>query len=888
MLADHGVRIAVIIPVFGHSGLVWDALRSLIDQDTDEPFGVVLVNDGCRSAETDLVGHSLSANAPRSIIDFRYLAQNNRGLSGARNSGIEVALSEWPSLDAIFFLDADNRLSPHSIRRMRAALDAKPDADWFYPDFDFFGMRRHSALFARYSVALHALQNNCEAGSLVRARILRSGLRFDETLKQGFEDWDFWLSAIELGFRGTHEPGIGLRYRKRPESMLANSTRDRAGIMSRLEAKHPWIRDHDTMGRLQASEFPRFLIVTPEAKWAFCTDPLHVGELSSLSDLDAPVWRWLLLPHENFVPPTIVFASVEQITSRVGPWILWDIERRLDHAPLACFDENAEETRYSISISDEELGSSAVLKKSFAIGMKAKLFREILLDNSTDWFDSIVSGLADVKVSRRGFRQAHNKPVKGPVGLGIATMALVMKFLRSSQYRAGNTLSWRLGVPAQAEQHTLPVAIDHALKASHSFPVRRPEQKHVGFICPIVDFGGVEKVAFQVAAELKRNGFTPHLIAIGTPTVYLASDVEDLFATVSWLLEPGLHDWSGNDFLGTRLSKWGEQNDPSHVIGMLSWLDVAINCHSSDINGFMGDLRRAGVICLNYQHIVERSEFGRSVGHPFLGLAYEHAYEKTICCSSYLKRWFLAQGVPASKLISVPNGPGFEIDMFELSRVSQVRSVRRAEGRRRPLNVIYIGRFDRQKALDRLVAVVTATAGDRAGFQWRCIGKSILNDPKADGALRSMLDVEPPIYEAEQLIDALSWADVLIIPSRYEGLPLTAIEAMKLGCVVISSSTGAIDELIVSGRDGFVLPQDDFVNKAIESLSALRDDRDLLHRLSLAAQQRAKASEWSASCAELVDFLKRKTGMVGDSSVGLQILAQPAEGLKAKVPSAAT
>ena len=59
-------------------------------------------------------GLGLCALDPR----MHYLRDENVGLSGARNRGIEFVLAELPEAEAIFFLDADNMLSPWSLRQM--------------------------------------------------------------------------------------------------------------------------------------------------------------------------------------------------------------------------------------------------------------------------------------------------------------------------------------------------------------------------------------------------------------------------------------------------------------------------------------------------------------------------------------------------------------------------------------------------------------------------------------------------------------------------------------------------------------------------------------------------------------------------------------------------
>ena len=66
-------------------------------------------------------------------------ARPNGGLSAARNTGIDVALTMWPGLDAVFPLDADNRLSPDTLARLASVLDRHPEAAWASPNLETFG-----------------------------------------------------------------------------------------------------------------------------------------------------------------------------------------------------------------------------------------------------------------------------------------------------------------------------------------------------------------------------------------------------------------------------------------------------------------------------------------------------------------------------------------------------------------------------------------------------------------------------------------------------------------------------------------------------------------------------------------------------------------------------
>ena len=842
-------RVAIVVPVYKHSGLVWEALQSLAAQQTSHPFGVVLVNDGCPSPETDLAGRAFS-RAAKAPLDFRYLVQSNRGLSGARNSGVEHALAEWPELEAIFLLDADNRLKPYAIDAMVETLDRDRDHDWFYPDFQFFGLDFYSPMDGAYSPLLQTVQNICEAGSLVRARVFRAGLRFDERLKQGFEDWDFWLTALEGGFRGVHAPNLGFRYRKRPESMLADSGRDRQAILTAMTAKHPWIARPQDIGALQAADSPRYLLITPDGLWTLFTDPAAIGAPEPLASLEPNFWRWALEARQWPFPTFVVLAEVEQLKGPFGPWLLWDLERRLGAELYASADIRPSPDG-SAAIAPETVRVASVLRDGAAFLIRAETFRTAVLDDDTEWLDALHSETADVTGPHRVV-DLPGAPSVRAARTPLSALVLALRFLKTSAFREGARIDWAVGASTFPERQSLATKADYALRSGPLFPARRAGEKNVGFVCPVVEFGGVERVAFQLAGALKRAGYTPHLIIFGHRPARLTREFEGLFETVSWFPEDELESYDGQSFLGTRLPRWAEFGLKGSAIGLLSWLDALVNCHSGDLNGVVGDLRRAGVTCVNHQHLVEFSREGRPIGHPFMALAYEHPYDAILCCSQQLGRWFLGQGAPRAKLLIAPNGPGFAITADDVARSRKARAARRAEGA--PLRVVYLGRLDRQKGIDRLALVIEAVRASGADVAFRALGKAVMGDDPDAARIAALVEIEPPVFGRDALVEAYSDADVLILPSRYEGLPLSVIEAMTLGLVVVAADAGAVGEAVAPGT-GFVIPQDGFVERATEAVLALEADRALLARMSEAAIDAAAGLDWDHAATELVGFL---------------------------------
>ncbi len=85
----------------------------------------------------------------------------------------------------------------------------------------------------------------------------------------------------------------------------------------------------------------------------------------------------------------------------------------------------------------------------------------------------------------------------------------------------------------------------------------------------------------------------------------------------------------------------------------------------------------------------------------------------------------------------------------------------------------------------------------------------------------------------------MSSHDVLIMPSRFEGLGMTLIEAMAGGCVpVVSQIRGVTDAIVEQGRNGFLFPIGNYT-AATSAIVRLHGDRDLMERMSVAARAMA-------------------------------------------------
>ena len=112
-------RVSVIVPLYQTEHYIAEALRSVSAQTFDD-FEVLVIDDGSSDG-----GPTIARNTGDDRV--RVISQTNRGLAGARNSGIREARGKYIAL-----LDADDRWHPQKLARHVALLDARADVGLSY------------------------------------------------------------------------------------------------------------------------------------------------------------------------------------------------------------------------------------------------------------------------------------------------------------------------------------------------------------------------------------------------------------------------------------------------------------------------------------------------------------------------------------------------------------------------------------------------------------------------------------------------------------------------------------------------------------------------------------------------------------------------------------
>ncbi|MCB2050391.1 MAG: glycosyltransferase family 4 protein, partial [Novosphingobium sp.] len=384
------------------------------------------------------------------------------------------------------------------------------------------------------------------------------------------------------------------------------------------------------------------------------------------------------------------------------------------------------------------------------------------------------------------------------------------------------------------------------------FPLlKQPGKRDIAFVLPIFNFGGVEKVVASMARELAQNDFRCHLFVVSDRPIHPDGWAVQAFATVNWMPDPSAIDWTGTEFLGTAEPSWGNWHERADLMGLLSSMDVVINAHCGALHKVADQLRRRGIIMIDHEHLLERSAYGRSYGPPKLALAYEYAYDLILTCSEALRHWLHGHGIPREKLMAVINAPGYPLSS---SAACKARSGRVQRDAGEPLRVLFMGRLDPQKGVHRLAAIYHALSLCAPQITLTIAGGSVVESGEADFSFPRRTRMLGPIRDTAALTSLLAETDVMILPSHYEGLPLSVLEAQRCGVVVLATRVGAMDEAIQHGSTGFLVSETGCEDSFVNIIATLDQDRELLTRVSQNAAR--KMHDWSRAIAPLLTWLE--------------------------------
>jgi len=331
------------------------------------------------------------------------------------------------------------------------------------------------------------------------------------------------------------------------------------------------------------------------------------------------------------------------------------------------------------------------------------------------------------------------------------------------------------------------------------------------FIFPFYHTGGAEKVHLQIANAFKgRKGlvlftkkssatiYKQAFIETGLELIDISSYTDNKFqywnnlifrGAVAELVEKQESKpivFNGQSNFGYKLSRWLEkeivQVELIHAFCSFSWIRI-----------------------------------------PFLSF-----YKKTIMISNHSiaehKKQYKELGVPdfeANKIIYLPNGISFPT-MAE-----------RQENASSTINVLYVGRATSEKRVGLIAKIAKRVKEKRLQVEFNMVGDVMHVIPEE---YQKFIHFHGPINNEKELFDIYQKNQVFIMTSLHEGFPLTIMEAMAAGCLILSTPVGDIPYHVKKDVNGYLYStttdEETIVLESIAYLEQILDQPSICKQIS--------------------------------------------------------
>lgn len=147
-------------------------------------------------------------------------------------------------------------------------------------------------------------------------------------------------------------------------------------------------------------------------------------------------------------------------------------------------------------------------------------------------------------------------------------------------------------------------------------------------------------------------------------------------------------------------------------------------------------------------------------------------------------------------------------------------------------NILFVGRLDYQKGIDLFHLALKFIMTNNPEFEADIfiIGDSVSNSKPIEKIKSSKnVSIEYLGWQARDKIQHYySYADYIIMPSRWEGFAMVTLEAMSHGVIPICSAIPPFQEIIIDGEDGFLFKSEDPIDLAEKILNLDKIDKELL------------------------------------------------------------
>jgi glycosyltransferase involved in cell wall biosynthesis/GT2 family glycosyltransferase len=729
---------------------------------------------------TDLPASEAVLEAASRRVD-RYIEQAHHGLAAARNAGIRAASGSF-----VVPLDSDDLLAPEYVAECLGALRAHPEAAFVYTDYRVFGDQNYTERLPEYNL-YGLLENNIVTyAALIRREDWAAAGGDDESFSQGYEDWEFWLRLAARGRFGHRLSKVLFSYRRHGRSLWDVAREHHAELAGEIQSRHPELYEYSARARIKSRWEPAVCVAgaRPLAEQTI-QDWERADSMRGRDLLDASRAEAFLIPSEEATDPQTV-----------------------EIAALAVWGGKA-----SLRLPD---GSVAMSRQ--ALRRQADI-REVRPEESwghrEDWPSRLARLPAPFRNVRRHLVNAGLLSVQAWLKhpLRSACTLIPLRLKEGVNRRLGRRV-FDLSFYLRFQPGSV-LSTDSLVTPLRYFPRSQTARRRLCLITPHFGPGGAENMLLEIAGALDRSRY--EILAIATQS-----------RDARWL------------------SRWRERADHVYDLSRLVSPDRLVAAVYSIVRNWRVDAVLVQNALAAYSAIPQLKmqmpgmrimDLVHAVGAKWdlvsrtaeVGPYIDTRVVVSEAARDHLRRF----GLEDQKIRLIR--PGIDLERFRPASSHTGSGLKR---------VLFAGRLDPVKRPVLLPAIARALLRRRPNEDFRVV---VAGDGPEDGPLRAqvrragvdrlfeflgyVVDLAPVIAESE----------LLIVPSREEGIPLVILEALACSKPVVASKVGAITEALDETSGLLIAPADGEADAFAEAIHRLLEDPGLRAEMGAAGRRKVEA-----------------------------------------------
>jgi glycosyltransferase involved in cell wall biosynthesis len=724
--------VSIVIPAYNPTSHLLEAIASAAAQ-THPHTEIILVNDGSDEPE------SLKILENAAALVGTYLDQPNQGPSAARNAAFRVAAG-----DLVVPLDADDLLGSTYIATCLSALDA--GHAFVYTDIRVFGTERYDEHLGGYNLYRLLERNYLSYAALIRKQEWERAAGYDEAMRLGYEDWEFWLRMGAHGAFGQHVSEPLFRYRKHGVTRSDIALAHHQELVDYIRQRHPELYEYKSRARIKARWSPAVSIIANRAS----REPVSNQTIEDIQ---------VIAPGESPLSATVLNAMDGPLEPQAA-----------EMAALAAWSGRSD------------------LRMITPTGVAGSHLRRHLLNagllSPRSWARHPVRSLGRLIPLRA--KEGINKLV----GRSVFDLSFYLQFQPNSVLFGDTVIEPLVYFPKPAE-----------------------DRRRVALVTTQLGPGGAEAVLYDIASTLCSGRFETLLFATQSRDDRWAAKWRERVTHVYDLAQAVPLDRMaaaiGSAVVNWRCNTLVLQNSLYGYAALPLIKRLLPSIQIIDVNHYLDE---------GWDQMAATSDVASYI-------------DRRVALAESVRDRLLAMGTPASKIVLVRNG--VDLERFVTSRmnsagVKQILFAARLTPRKQPVLLADIARELcglRPQRDFRFVIAGDGPEGDRVRGRVHKLGLDALFDFRG---------------QVEDLAPLLVDCDVMILPSRSEGVPLVVLEALASARPVVASKVGAIPEVLDS-TCGILVENLDSALAFAQAINSLLDQPELREGMGAAGRRKMEA-----------------------------------------------